>query len=215
MTTSLTPYIDLARDLLREYTPRTLDAPDARPAAVLVLLYHDRGEDRVILTRRTDRLEHHKGQISFPGGGVHAADADLSVTALRETWEEIGVRPEEVELLGRLDDMVTTSNFLVAPFVGVLPRTPYEFVPSDAEVAEVLEPPLAHLLDDASLVMETRELNGRVLLLPAYHWEGHRIWGATARMLQGLLELLRGAPDRLEAIRGDSHTAMREPGDGT
>jgi 8-oxo-dGTP pyrophosphatase MutT (NUDIX family) len=205
MTESLTPYIELARELLRTYTPRDLHAPDAKPAAVLVLLYHDQGQDRVILTRRTDTVEHHKGQISFPGGAVHAADADLSVTALRETWEEIGVRPEHVELLGRLDAMVTTSNFLVAPYVGVLTVRPYEFIPSELEVAEILAPPIGHLLDDASLEMETRELQGVVRLLPAYHWDGHRVWGATARMLQEFLELLRGAPDRLATIRAHSH----------
>ncbi len=205
MTTSVTPYIDLARELLAAYTPRLMDAPGSRPAAVLLLLYHDQGEDRILLTKWTDTVEHHKGQISFPGGGVHEADADLSVTALRETWEEVGVRPEHVEVLGRLDDMVTTSNFLVAPYVGVLKTTPYEFVTSELEVAEVLEPPIAHLLSDEALVMETRELQGEVRLLPAYHWEGHRIWGATARMLQEFLELLRGAPERLEAIRAHSH----------
>jgi 8-oxo-dGTP pyrophosphatase MutT (NUDIX family) len=205
MAESLSPFIDLARELLRTYEPRTLDAPDAHPAAVLVLLHHDRGEDRVILTRRTDTVEHHKGQISFPGGAVHDADADLSVTALRETWEEIGVRPEEVEVLGRLDPMVTTSNFLVAPYVGVLRAGPYEFVASELEVAEILAPPIAHLLDDASLEMETRELQGEVRLLPAYHWEGHRVWGATARMLQEFLELLRGGSERLAAIRAHSH----------
>jgi 8-oxo-dGTP pyrophosphatase MutT (NUDIX family) len=205
MTESLTPYIDLARELLKTYEPRTLRSPGSKPAAVLVLLYHDAGEDRVLLTKRTDTVEHHKGQISFPGGGVHAADADLSVTALRETWEEVGVRPEQVEILGRLDDMVTTSDFLVAPFVGVLTETPYEFVTSELEVAEILEPPISHLLSDDALVMETRELQGEVRLLPAYYWEGHRIWGATARMLQEFLELLRGAPDRLDAIRAHSH----------
>jgi 8-oxo-dGTP pyrophosphatase MutT (NUDIX family) len=206
MTIELTPYIDLARELLAGYAPRAVAAPpDARRAAVLALLEHDAGEDRVILTKRTDTVEHHKGQISFPGGGVHDADPDLAFTALRETWEEIGVEPEEIEIIGRLDDMVTTSNFLVTPFVGVLKKTPYEFIPSELEVAEVLEPPLAHLLDDASLIMETRELRGQVLLLPVYVWEGHRIWGATARMLQELLELLRGAPDRLAAIRAHTH----------
>lgn len=206
MTVSITPYIDLARELLAEYTPRMVDAPaGSRPAAVLALLFHEEGHDRVLLTRRTDTVEHHKGQISFPGGGVHAADADLSVTALRETWEEVGVRPEDVELFGRLDDIITISNYLVAPYVGVLLRSPYEFVPSEIEVAEVLAPPVAHLLDDANLVMETREVNGAVRLTPAYYWEGHRIWGATARMLQEFLELLRGAHDHLEAIRAHTY----------
>jgi len=202
MTVSLTPYIDLARELLAAYTPRLVEAPpDSRPAAVLALLFHDQGADRLLLTRRTDTVEHHKGQISFPGGRVDAADAGLSATALRETWEEVGVRPEDVELFGRLDDVITTSNYLVAPYVGVLLRAPYEFVPSEIEVAEVLAPPVAHLLDAANLVMETREVNGEMRLTPAYYWEGHHIWGATARMLQEFLALLGVVPDRLEAIR--------------
>lgn len=193
--------IRLARERLAAYEPRQIDAPAARPAAVLLLLYYDLGAERLLLTRRTDTVEHHKGQISFPGGGVHDADADLGVTALRETWEEVGVHPTDVELIGRLDDSLTNSNYLVAPYVGVLTQTPYEYVSSDFEVAEILEPPLAHLLDDANLQMETRQLDGRVLLMPAYVWEGHRIWGATARMLGEFLELLRGDPERLEAAR--------------
>lgn len=205
MTTSITPYIDLARDLLRGYEPRSVHAPDSRRAAVLTVLYHDQGADRVLLTKRTDTVEHHKGEVCFPGGGVHAGDADLSVTALRETWEEVGIRPEHIEIIGQLDDMVTISNFLVTPFVGVLHHTPYEFVPSDIEVAAVLEPPIADLLAEATLVMEERIYNGEVRLMPAYHWNGHRVWGATARMLQGFLELLRGESDRLAAIRAYSH----------
>jgi 8-oxo-dGTP pyrophosphatase MutT (NUDIX family) len=195
MTEPLSPYIDLARERLAGYEPRSLDAPGMKPAAVLALLYHDQGEDRILLTVRTDRVEHHKGQISFPGGAVHDADGDLSVTALRETWEEVGIRPEDVEIIGRLDDMVTISNFLVASYVGVLSKTPYEFIPSELEVAEVIEPPLAALLDDAALEMEARELGGRVRYSPAYHWNGYRIWGATARMLHELLEMLRAEPD--------------------
>jgi 8-oxo-dGTP pyrophosphatase MutT (NUDIX family) len=202
MMTSLTPYIDLARELLRDYRPRDTHAPAARRAAVLTLLYHDQGSDRVLLTKRTDTVEHHKGQICFPGGGVHDADADLTVTALRETWEEVGIRPEHVEVIGRLDDIVTVSNFLVTPFVGVLHHTPYEYVPSAHEVAEVLEPPIADLLDDATLVLEQREYEGVTRMAPAYIWNGHRIWGATARMLQELLDLLRTDAARLAAIDG-------------
>lgn len=201
-----TPYIDLARALLATYQPRLLEEAETRRAAVLLLLYHDRGEDRIVLTRRTDTVEHHKGQISFPGGGADPEDRDLAFTALRETWEEVGIAPDGIELLGRLDDMVTISNFLVAPFVGVLHEPPPSFSVSEHEVAEVLEVPVAHLLDDANLVMEERTLaDGATRVLPAYVWHGHRIWGATARMLQEFLELLRGAPERLEAIRAHSH----------
>ena len=175
--------------------------PGARSAAVLILLYHDQGAERVLLTRRTDTLEHHKGQISFPGGGVHAADEDLGVTALRETWEEVGVRPDDVELLGRIDDMLTSSNFVVAPYVGVLRRTPYELVPSELEVAEVIEPPLADLLDEGCFALETWERDGETRVTPVYYWREHRIWGATARMLQEFRELLRGDGARLADVR--------------
>lgn len=201
MTISVTPYIDLARDLLRDYQPRAIASPGVRRAAVLTLLFHDQGADRVLLTKRTDSVEHHKGQISFPGGGVDDDDIDLSATALRETWEEVGVDPEHVEIIGSLDEIVTISNFLVTPYVGVLHRTPYLWVPSDIEVAEVLEPPIADLLDDATLVLEERSIDGEVHFAPAYLWNGHRVWGATARMLHEFLDLMRGAPERLAAIR--------------
>jgi hypothetical protein len=85
----------------------------------------------------------------------------------------------------------------------VLHHTPYEFISSPIEVAEVLEPPLDHLLDEDNLELETFSVDGVVRLMPAYHFDGHRIWGATARMLQELLELLRGSPERLAAIRGE------------
>ncbi|HLZ71564.1 MAG TPA: CoA pyrophosphatase [Dehalococcoidia bacterium] len=196
MTRPAEDYIARSRERLAGYDPRRLDRPDAMPSAVLVPLIHHGGADRVILTVRSHDVEHHKGQISFPGGAVHAADADLAATALRETWEEIGVRPEDVELLGQLDDIVTISNFVVAPFVGVIGHGPYEFVPSPIEVAEVIEPPLAHLLDPATLVWEAREGEAGASRHPALWYEGHRIWGATARMLYGFLQLLREPPAR-------------------
>jgi 8-oxo-dGTP pyrophosphatase MutT (NUDIX family) len=187
-------YIGRARRVLATYQPRGVHAPETRDAAVLVLLYHNAGREHVLLTVRTDTVEHHKGQISFPGGARHGADEDMATTALRETWEEVGVRPEHVEIIGRLDELVTISNFRVTPFVGVLSHAPYEFVPQVDEVALVLEVPVRHLLDPANQVRESRALpDGRVVALPAYVYEGHRIWGATARMLEGFLTLLDGA----------------------
>lgn len=182
-----------ARVVLAGYQPRptAVATSDARDAAVLVLLADHLGEAHVVLTRRTDTVEHHKGQISFPGGARHGADEDLALTALRETWEEIGVHPHDVELIGRLDEIVTVSNFRVAPFVGVLKHTPYPYAPSPIEVAEVLEVPLRHLLDPANKVYEPRVAwSGGPTVSPAYWWNGHRIWGATARMLERFLDLL-------------------------
>lgn len=192
--------IEHARGVLAGYTPKPLTEVAPREAAVLVLLYHYAGTERVLLTRRTDTVEHHKGQISFPGGGRHNAEEELATTALRETWEEVGIHPDHVELIGRLDEIRTVSDFRVAPYVGVLHKTPYEFVTSPIEVAEVLEVPLRHLLDPVNVLAEERiGPSGNVWYSPAYLWEGHRIWGATARMLEGflaLLDLAAGAADR-------------------
>jgi 8-oxo-dGTP pyrophosphatase MutT (NUDIX family) len=203
-------YIDLARRALANYEPRPLTTPAPRDAGVLVLLYHHAGADRVLLTRRTDTVEHHKGQISFPGGGRHDADEDLATTALRETWEEVGVHPDDVEIIGRLDEVLTISDFRVAPYVGVLHRIPYAFVPSEIEVAEVLEVPIAHLLDPANADYETRLLpDGREVLLPAYVYGDQRIWGATARMLESFLDLLRRAMDAEAAESHHEGTVVR------
>jgi len=191
----MTDFVALSRDRLLNHRARGLDLNGWTPAAVLILLYPKAGSDHILFTVRSNRVEHHKGQISFPGGAVHAADADLAITALRETYEEVGVATDAVEVLGRLDDMVTISNFRVTPFVGVLHGGPQEFVPSPVEVAEVLEIPIAHLLDSANVVAERHERNGQMLQGIAYVYEGHRIWGATARMLTEYLDLLRGSLD--------------------
>ena len=194
-------YIERARRLLADYEPRALDLPPtAREAAVLLLLYGHEGEEGVVLTVRTDTVEHHKSQISFPGGGHDPEDVDLTATALREAWEEVGVHPDDVEIIGRLDDAFTVSNFRVAPFVGVLRRWPYAYAPSPIEVAEVLEVPLRHLLDPATRVEEMRRLeDGRTYVGPAYYYHHHRIWGATARMLEEFLDLLQGGTAALRA----------------
>lgn len=194
-------FIARSRARLAGYEPRRRHAPDKMPAAVLVPLLHVRGHDRVLLIVRSFDVEHHKGQISFPGGAVHAADADPQTTALRETWEEVGVRPEGVEIIGQLDDMITISNFVVTPFVGVLTEAPYDYAPSPVEVAEVIEPPIAHLLDPANMVWEEREAGSRPLRSPAYLFQGHRIWGATARMLHEFLSLLAGDDAALAEAR--------------
>jgi 8-oxo-dGTP pyrophosphatase MutT (NUDIX family) len=183
--------IQLSRERLRGYEPRRLDAPASMPAAVLLLLEHVAGAERVILTVRSHTVEHHKGQISFPGGAVHDADADLATTALRENWEEIGVHPDHVEIIGQLDDMITISNFVVTPFVGVLKQAPYEFVPAEIEVAEVIEPPLTHLLDEANVEWEERTPGDPGTRSPAFLYGEHRVWGATARMLWEFLSLLQ------------------------
>lgn len=184
-------WLDRTRQALADYLPRQMECKDATPAAILILVYDRDGEANVLFTERTHHVEHHKGQISFPGGASDDGDEDLARTALRETEEELGVRPEDVEIIGRLDDMVTISNFRVTPFVGVLrTNSEYTFVLNSHEVERVVQVPLPHLLDERNMELEVRQHKGKQVLVPAYTYENHRIWGATARMLRQFLELL-------------------------
>lgn len=178
------------RTFLAGYQPARLSLAWATPAAVLLLLYQKEGEPHILLTRRTDYVEHHKGETSFPGGAFDPTDADLMATALREAEEEIGVRPQDVEVLGRLDDIVTITDFVVSPFVGVLSYSDYPFVASAHEVAELVEVPLRHLMDERNLERAMRQLRDRPVPVFTYHYGDHRIWGATARILKGFLDHL-------------------------
>ena len=182
--------LGLLRQALGHREPRRARAPHARAAAVLVPVYGVAGEELLVLTRRTDRVEYHKGQIAFPGGVRDEGDAGPVETALRESWEEIGLRPADVEVLGQLDDHVTTTGFCITPVVGVIRYSPYPFRPNPEEVAELFEVPLRWLLDPAH--MKSRTLQGRGEPVVDYFWEyrGHVIWGATGRILKGLVELL-------------------------
>ncbi|MBI2765176.1 MAG: CoA pyrophosphatase [Chloroflexi bacterium] len=178
------------REALARYEPQALERdPALWPAAVLVLLYESGGRAHIVFQKRTDKVDAHKGQISFPGGGADPEDTDLLSTALRETHEEIGVLPEDVEVLGRLDDIKTISNFLVTPYVGWLARYPYEWRFSDDEVAYLLEVPIEHLLEPANFIPDRRVVNGREFVMPSYQFEPDLIWGATARMLSNFLDL--------------------------
>jgi 8-oxo-dGTP pyrophosphatase MutT (NUDIX family) len=178
------------RDFLADYRPQRLSHDTAIPAAVLLLLYEKADEPYIVLTRRTEDVEHHKGETSFPGGAFDSQDGDLLTTALRETEEEIGVRPEDVEILGQLDDIVTVSGFLVSPFVGVLRTSPYAFAMSTQEVAELVEVPLRHLMDGRNLEQSTKRFGDRWWPVLSYKYGDHRIWGATARIFKAFFDNL-------------------------
>lgn len=159
------------------------------PAAVLLLLYRKGRQYYILFTRRTEQVGYHKQQISFPGGGRHREDASPVQTALREAREEIGLRPQDVEVLGELDRTETTvSSFVVTPVVGFI-HSPYPFHPSPGEVAEILEVPLSALLEQRNLT-EGKGPDGDI----AYEYQGEVIWGATARILKQFLELLFPEP---------------------
>jgi len=159
-----------------------------RPSAVLIPIYENKNEHYIVLTKRTHDVMYHKGQISFPGGAQDTADDDLTATALREAFEEIGVRPEDVEILGTLDDQSTyTSKFVITPFVGAIPY-PYRFKVNRKEVEELIEAPLSALLKPGCFSPETQDEEGRTYPWGHYICGNHKITGITARILKQLLD---------------------------
>lgn len=182
--------IDDIRQRLGAHEPQYI-ADDTLPrAAVLLPLYESANQTHVLFTVRSELVEHHKGQISFPGGAFDPTDPDLRFTAVRETFEEIGVSIDHVEIIGQLDEMITISNFLVRPFVGRITQAgPYPFAHSEVEVAEILEVPLPHLRDEANVLAELRTYQGREVMAYSYRFDEHLIWGATARILKQFLDL--------------------------
>lgn len=162
--------------------------PSLKCAAVLIpLLRHDDAW-HILFTRRTDRVESHKGQVSFPGGACDEGETTPEQTALRESEEEIGLAPRDVRLLGRLDPMETISSYLVTPVVGIIPW-PYVFRPAKDEVARIFTIPLTWLVDQSN----RWEFNifGRNRGVIFFHpYDGELLWGATARMMVDFLEIL-------------------------
>jgi len=181
---------DRARQVLEHYQPVRIESEGHIPAAVLVLLYEHSGHEHVLFQVRTHHVEHHKGEISLPGGARDPEDDSLLVTALRETEEEIGVATGDIEVFGQLDDVATRANFVMTPFVGAITepgRYPFNF--AEIEVAELLEVPLAGLVSGAALEW-TQPPSG--LLMPAFRHEEHLVFGATARVIARFVELLGG-----------------------
>jgi len=159
------------------------------PAAVLVPIVERAEGMTVMLTRRTDHLTSHAGQISFPGGHVEPNDASPEEAALRETEEEVGLARTHVQILGRLDFYITGTGFKITPVVGVV-GTPFELDPDPYEVAEVFEVPLDFLLDPANHLRHNRRFDGQHRFFYAMPYEDHYIWGATAGMVVNLYDFL-------------------------
>jgi 8-oxo-dGTP pyrophosphatase MutT (NUDIX family) len=180
---------DLIKKVLADRKRRSLSDSSLMPAAVMVLLYPKDGEYCVLLNKRSQQVEHHKGEMSFPGGARDPADQNSLDTALRETEEEMGINRSDVVVLGRLDDVATRSNFGVRVYIGTIPY-PYPFNPSPREVAEVVEIPMSVLRDSANRRYETRWMDGEAVTACSYAHQEHLVFGATAKILQQFLEVL-------------------------
>lgn len=178
------------QQMLQAHTPSELSVPSRKLAGVLAPLYVHEGEYCMVFTKRSDRMLHHRGQISFPGGGHEPADRSLLDTALRESDEEIGLNPEHVTVLGQLDDLLTTgSNYLIRPYVGLIPY-PYPFELDKRETDYLIEVPLRFLRQNNPPQQVTREHEGRIVESFFFDYEGHVIWGATGKILKHFLDLL-------------------------
>lgn len=166
-----------------------LEFVDLHDAAVLIPLTCRDGEFTTLFTHRSEELEQHSGEVSFPGGRVEGEDNTLVETALREAYEEVGLQPSDVEVFGALTEMPTVTGYQVTAFVGEFPD-PYELIPSPDEIASIFTAPLRELTDPAIHRVETREFNDREFPVHFYEYDDYTIWGATGWLLQTLLDFL-------------------------
>jgi 8-oxo-dGTP pyrophosphatase MutT (NUDIX family) len=173
----------------RQHPKHALPLESFTAAAVLIPVFLKNGEPHLLFTKRTSTVRHHKGQISFPGGAMDPDDESLTATALRETHEEIGVKPADVKLLAELDDMITPTLFRVTPFVGIIPY-PYGFEINADETEELIEVPWTHLSDPSHHRVGTKTFANRTYEIHYYDYQHHTIWGVTGHIVHGLLEKL-------------------------
>lgn len=170
------------RARLDRHRPREIQKPEFHRAAVMMLLLNKDGEAHVLLTKRTEKVATHKGQVSFPGGRHDAGDADLLQTALRETGEEVGIPRSDIEVLGRFDDFISIAGFHVVTFVGVIPH-PYSYVLNRDEIEDYLEAPLSLFVNRQYEKVEHIMFEGNRYSVYYYFFNGFDIWGLTARIL--------------------------------
>lgn len=192
--------ISSLRQALASHTPKVPSANGAtamatKGAAVLVPIYRRSGAWSVLLCLRSNQVGEHQGEVAFPGGRMEQSDKSLVDCALREAWEEVGLRPESAAVFGLLDPVSTRTSYLVWPAVATVPDS-YAFVPNTREVAELLEVPLEWLLSDQSLRHEAvLQPDGSVARRRSYAVGPHLVFGATAVILTQLLSLYRQAAD--------------------
>jgi 8-oxo-dGTP pyrophosphatase MutT (NUDIX family) len=167
--------------VLRNRTTKKITGENLRASAVLVPLFYSRGQYHILFTERSDDVLFHKGQVCFPGGTWEASDPDLLQTALREAKEEIGLDTKDIEILGELDDMLTfVTDYVISPYVGFITH-PHALKTNGREVKGAFSVPLSFLMNEVNFKQDSY----------AYEYEGHVIWGATARILRQFVGLLK------------------------
>ena len=182
------------KKILAQRTRRIITDNSRISSAVLIPIFKHDAQYHIVFIKRTNKVKTHKGQISFPGGMRDEGDKTLMDTALREATEEIGLRREDAKVIGELDDEITTtSNYIVTPFIAFIPW-PYQFTANETEVAKIINVPLTALLDKNNRKPTAELLNGRQIESFDYYYRGTRIWGATARILNKLLAIIENLP---------------------
>lgn len=179
------------KQILAQRKKRRITDPKRVSAAVLVPIYEKDGQYHILFIKRTEWVEKHKGEISFPGGTYETRDKTLLDTALRESAEEISLNPDDVEILGELDDVVSAkTNYLISPFLACIPW-PYELKVDGRETEEIIEAPVAELMNKETSREEVR--SGNTITAYRYNYQGRVIWGATARILSQFLHIFTQA----------------------
>jgi 8-oxo-dGTP pyrophosphatase MutT (NUDIX family) len=169
------------KEILRHRKKERITGENLKASAVLIPLFYNKGQYHVLFTERSDEVVLHKGQVCFPGGTREPSDSSLLQTALREAEEEIGLEAKDIEILGELDDILTfVTNYVISPFVALIAH-PHSLKTNGREVKGAFSVPLLFLMDEANFKQDSY----------AYEYEGHIIWGATARIVRQFIDLLK------------------------
>ena len=181
----------ISLEKLKNYTPQKLPQNGLIQSAVAALFYEKNEQAYLLLNKRTNKVATHKNQISFPGGGKENSDKNILETALREVKEEMGINPKDIIIWGESDDFITVTNYWVKPFLCEIPY-PYNFKIQESEIAEIIEVPVELFLTKEKFREEMVTYNKKTFPVYYYSYNGHEIWGATAFMINRMIDIILG-----------------------